>query len=1155
MSVPLHNRPDVPILSAPLKDGFEWIDLEKVKPHETAFRLAPPDFALQHQLLPVAIEGETLVVAIGAPEGLKAVDELGVLLQKPTKVVLAAPSLIRAKIEELFLEKMLAGLPGAPEENGYTGVEETIDLADLQKMAGETAVVQMVNLIFAQALRDGASDIHIEPHEREVKVRYRVDGMLRDALCPPKRMHAALISRIKILGEMNIAERRLPQDGRIQIVIAGRQVDVRVGIVPTVFGERAVLRLLDKTTAMLGLEELGMRPDTLARFRQMIRTPYGILLATGPTGSGKSTTLYAALQEIWSPTLNILTIEDPVEYQVPGIGQIQVRPHIGLTFASGLRHLVRQDPDVIMVGEIRDFETAEIAIHAALTGHLVFSTLHTNDAPGAVPRLLDMGVEPYLAASSLIGAVAQRLVRRVCPFCSEPDMPRAELLEAIGITESDWSGDPPFRRGRGCDKCFQTARLLYTPQADIFSTAAPLTDAEGNPLPLAGVITVESGAPNTRADGEARLNLGQAGVSPAALVRIGISPQLAEQLAASAPFTSFRRLFARPGMTLEGMRRRLDTVTFTGSARLSGKINLNTALPAVLRTLPGLTPDIVDAITSRQAGGFGSLGDLTTVPGISGAVLAQLADAFTVGSDTWIVRAYGASGGVGLAVEAVVRLSQDRVQILTWDRLNSPGVPAWWGWELVVTATQDNLEIVAKVIQELDKEVAYENSTFVVTLENARADAIAQLLNQSFGSRTGFVNPTSAGARSGRVNPAQQRRNRPAIDTSGGSRPGGFRGTGRAISEDASEIEIPLAEPDAESGELETTVSVQQGTQVAQLPGGLLGGGSRFQQQDRTPTGLDTAGRVVNVRDLTGGVVVIPDVDTNSVIVVTAPENKEIVEQILAQLDRIPEQVMIETLIIEASLDAASKLGVEWNFAKGSSAATASFGLQGDTSQPQGLRYTLTGAEYGAFLQALQSDSRFEVLSTPRIFTSNNATAQINISQSLPYVTNQRIDVNGNYIYNYAFLDVGIVLTVTPRITSNGYVTMDVMQTANDFVRYTDFNAPVVNQREAQTTVSVKDGETVVLGGIIKNSVTATVNKVPLLGDIPLLGNLFKSTSQTNNKTELLVFLTPRVVRDAEEAQRIRKQTEGQLQPKTLNKIKKSLSRSEAGKNQPEKQP
>ncbi|GDX40730.1 hypothetical protein LBMAG21_10220 [Armatimonadota bacterium] len=437
------------------KDGFEWVDLEEVKPEPSAIQLAPAEFALKYQLLPMKVEDGTLVVAVGSPQSLGAVDELGVLLQQPTRAVLANASLVREKIEEIFLDKILAGLD-QNDDSTAAGFEDTTDLADLQKMAGETAVVQMVNLIFAQAVRDSASDIHIEPYEKQVKVRYRVDGMLHDALDPPKRMHAAIVSRIKILGELNIAERRLPQDGRIKIVIAGRPIDVRVSIVPTVFGERVVMRILDKGTAMLGLEELGMRPDTQNRYRQMIHTPYGVILATGPTGSGKSTSLYASLQEIWSPTTNILTIEDPVEYQVAGISQIQVRAHIGLTFANGLRSIVRQDPDVIMVGEIRDHETAEIAIHAALTGHLVFSTLHTNDAPGAITRLLDMGVEPYLVASSLIGAIAQRLVRRVCANCGAPDVPNEASLSALGISQSDWTGDTPFRRGMGCDRCQHT---------------------------------------------------------------------------------------------------------------------------------------------------------------------------------------------------------------------------------------------------------------------------------------------------------------------------------------------------------------------------------------------------------------------------------------------------------------------------------------------------------------------------------------------------------------------------------------------------------------------------------------------------------------------------------------------------------------------------
>jgi len=435
------------------RDGLEFIDLNVVKPDPEALELAPSEFALKHNIMPMALDGDNVVVAMGGLASLQTVDDLGILIQRPVTPVLGDPALIKERIQSYFLEKMLTGI--ASDEGSVVDISESADLSDLTRMAGETEVVQTVNAIFAQAVRDGASDIHIEPYEREVKIRFRIDGMLSDIMRPAKRMHAALVSRLKILGEMNIAERRLPQDGRIKITIGGRQVDVRVSIVPTVFGERAVMRILDKGTAMLGLEELGMQPDVLAKYRKVISVPYGIILATGPTGSGKSTSLYASLQEIWSPETNILTIEDPVEYQVAGISQIQVRASIGLTFANGLRSIVRQDPDVIMVGEIRDHETADIAINAALTGHLVFSTLHTNDSSGAVTRLLDMGVEPYLVASSLMGVVAQRLVRRVCSNCAEPYNPPIESLLAIGI-DPDNAPQNVFRKGRGCEKCQNT---------------------------------------------------------------------------------------------------------------------------------------------------------------------------------------------------------------------------------------------------------------------------------------------------------------------------------------------------------------------------------------------------------------------------------------------------------------------------------------------------------------------------------------------------------------------------------------------------------------------------------------------------------------------------------------------------------------------------
>ena len=448
MSINLPISENAPL--AATTHGFEYVNLELVKPEPEALALAPGDFAVKHRVLPLALDGETLVVAIGSPDALQAADDLGVLTGRPVHPVLADPQLIKDKIDEFFLQKLLQGLAG---DDDTTTIEEVSDLTDLTRMADDSQVVGMVNAIFAQAVRDRASDIHIEPYEREVKVRYRIDGMLHEMMRPPKRLHNAIVSRLKILGEMNIAERRLPQDGRIKLNLGGRSIDVRVSIVPTTFGERAVMRILDKTTAMLSLEELGLSSDVLERYRKLITIPYGIILATGPTGAGKSTTLYASLQEIYSPSTNILTIEDPVEYQVPGISQIQVRSNIGLTFANGLRSFLRQDPDVIMVGEIRDHETGEIAIHAALTGHVVFSTLHTNDSAGAVTRLVDMGLEPFLVASSLSGVVAQRLVRRVCSNCAEPYEYEPEALRAIGI-DPDQKGN--FLKGRGCEKCTNT---------------------------------------------------------------------------------------------------------------------------------------------------------------------------------------------------------------------------------------------------------------------------------------------------------------------------------------------------------------------------------------------------------------------------------------------------------------------------------------------------------------------------------------------------------------------------------------------------------------------------------------------------------------------------------------------------------------------------
>jgi len=358
------------------------------------------------------------------------------------------------------LQRIVEGLE---DERGPEGEE---DVNHLRDMAFEAPVVRLVNLLIENAIAAEASDIHIEPFEDTLRVRYRIDGILFDQESPPRRLRDAVTSRIKLMAEMNIAERRLPQDGRIRVSLHGRRVDIRVSTVPTVHGESIVMRLLDRQSVFLPLERLGFSSATLRAFEALITRPHGIILVTGPTGSGKTTTLYAALDKINSPDRKIITVEDPVEYQLKGVNQIPVKPKIGLTFATGLRHIVRQDPDVILVGEIRDLETVEIAIQAALTGHLVFSTLHTNDAPGAIPRLQDMGAEPYLIASVLEAVLAQRLVRRICQACREPDAPSAADLEALGVTP------PPgtrLFRGRGCDECRGTGYRGRTGIYELFA--------------------------------------------------------------------------------------------------------------------------------------------------------------------------------------------------------------------------------------------------------------------------------------------------------------------------------------------------------------------------------------------------------------------------------------------------------------------------------------------------------------------------------------------------------------------------------------------------------------------------------------------------------------------------------------------------------------
>jgi len=341
------------------------------------------------------------------------------------------------------------------DENGVTIISEIEDTADLLDDTSDAPIIKLVNHIISQSIKARASDIHIEPYQDSFKVRYRVDGILYDLLTPPKWIQPALISRIKVMAKLNIAEKRLPQDGRIQLKIGDQEIDIRVSTIPISFGERVVMRLLNKKTSLIGLSELGMSSETLGILKRLVASPNGIILVTGPTGSGKTTSLYALLSSINKPEINIITIEDPVEYQIKGISQIQVNPKIDLTFARGLRAIVRQDPDVVLVGEIRDRETSEIAVQSALTGHLVFSTLHTNDSASAITRLVDIGVEPFLISSAVIAVAAQRLVRVLCPECKEPYIPDEETMKTVGMTRGQLGNTTIFRAG-GCQDCLNT---------------------------------------------------------------------------------------------------------------------------------------------------------------------------------------------------------------------------------------------------------------------------------------------------------------------------------------------------------------------------------------------------------------------------------------------------------------------------------------------------------------------------------------------------------------------------------------------------------------------------------------------------------------------------------------------------------------------------
>ena len=424
----------------------------------------PIQFLKKYKMVPVVVANGAFI-ATNDPLLFQPLDDLRLLLGLDgIKVVLTPYSAILSTINfayDMSSDSAEQVIQDMHEEDTDLIISEIEETGDLLEDTSDAPIIKLVNLMLSQAVKARASDIHIEPSQNRIKIRYRVDGVLYDRLSPPKHIQSTLTSRIKIMAKMNIAEKRLPQDGRIEIRIADKNVDIRVSTIPTSFGERVVMRLLDKTNVLLKVSDIGMPENRLKEFDALIRSAHGIMLVTGPTGSGKTTTLYAALSTINRSDINIITIEDPVEYQIEGIGQIQVNPKIELTFAKGLRSIVRQDPDVILVGEIRDLETAEIAIQSALTGHLVFSTLHTNDASSAVTRLIDMGIESFLVTSSVLAILAQRLVRTICTDCREEYTPDKESLQSIGI-DPDMVEGRKFYRGKGCPSCLNTGYMGRT---------------------------------------------------------------------------------------------------------------------------------------------------------------------------------------------------------------------------------------------------------------------------------------------------------------------------------------------------------------------------------------------------------------------------------------------------------------------------------------------------------------------------------------------------------------------------------------------------------------------------------------------------------------------------------------------------------------------
>ncbi len=487
--------------------GMTFVDLEDAEVDARATTLLSEKVMRRYGVLPIGFEDGRLIVAMSDPSNVVAMDDVRTMTKMEVKTVVATKEDLTAAIGKYA--SMSEDIEAIAE--GLAGDQGDADLADLEAVTEDAPIVKFVNVLITQAVADGASDIHIEPGERELRVRYRIDGVLHEVMKSPRSIQNGVISRLKIMADVDIAERRIPQDGRIGLTVNGKQIDLRFSTLPTVYGEKVVMRILDKTSVMLSLDDLGFLDHNLKRFEEAYRKPYGMILVTGPTGSGKSTTLYATLNVVNQEGVNIITIEDPVEYRLPGISQVQVNNKVGLTFASALRSILRQDPDIVLVGEMRDRETAQIGVEAALTGHLVLSTLHTNDAPSAVTRLTEMGIEPFLVGSAVDCVLAQRLARRVCSRCVEMVRPEAEMLKAAGFDDDIVDERPEVPQARGCSACSKTGyrgRLAIHEVMTVTEDIERLTVARASGEELTRTA-VEQGMRPLRDDGLAKVLLGR----------------------------------------------------------------------------------------------------------------------------------------------------------------------------------------------------------------------------------------------------------------------------------------------------------------------------------------------------------------------------------------------------------------------------------------------------------------------------------------------------------------------------------------------------------------------------------------------------------------------------------------------------------------------